>query len=156
MYTKIKITLGGTGMIDKMVWKCLHVQFKFIIGMHKICNIFLINSSPQNYVAKYKETRNGLIGSDYSTKFSTWWVFYALKFKDKFYSESRNFVWSSCQTNDLYNDRSRALDAVFCISPTWGEKINVHLKCVVFLYFVIKKKFKKVISEILHNSCLKK
>ncbi|XP_072032145.1 cryptochrome DASH-like [Amphiura filiformis] len=26
----------------------------------------------KNYVAKYKETRNGLIGSDYSTKFSTW------------------------------------------------------------------------------------
>lgn len=25
-------------------------------------------------VATYKETRNGLIGVDYSTKFSPWWV----------------------------------------------------------------------------------
>jgi deoxyribodipyrimidine photo-lyase len=28
--------------------------------------------SEQDYVATYKETRNGLIGADYSTKFSSW------------------------------------------------------------------------------------
>lgn len=43
---------------------------------HRKCVVLdkCVFSVTQDAVATYKETRNGLIGVDYSTKFSPWWV----------------------------------------------------------------------------------
>lgn len=53
--------------------------------------LFNILVLSQNAVATYKETRNGLIGVDYSTKFSPWWVF-----KMRFFIMQKQSRWDSC------------------------------------------------------------
>lgn len=54
-----------------------HVLLCTLMKMHHLPSIVWLqcaSSITQDAVATYKETRNGLMGVDYSTKFSPWWA----------------------------------------------------------------------------------